>query len=139
MKKMLLTAAIAFTSLLASAQFMVSAEIVDVENFETDNLTEQLDMSFGYMINDAFMLGGTMPADDDADFRVFARYYWNESIYLTANTSTEDFSENLKFGAGYSFSAFGNFYVEPNYTLDLEEDASGERNGNFKLGLSYRF
>jgi len=34
---------------------------------------------------------GVPEAGDDEDFRVFARYYWNESIYLTANTTAEDF------------------------------------------------
>ena len=33
--------------------------------------------------------------DDDEDLRLFARYNWND-IYLTANTSTEDFSDNLR-------------------------------------------
>ena len=76
---------------------------------------------------------------EDEDFRVFARYNWNESIYLTANTTTEDFSDNLRLGAGYSFAAFGSFYVEPNYTFNVSEDNDGERNGQLKLGLAYRF
>ena len=76
---------------------------------------------------------------EDEDFRLFVRYNWNESIYLTANTSTEDFSDNLRLGVGYSFAAFGSFYLEPNYTMDLKADDSDERNGSFKLGLAYRF
>ena len=30
-------------------------------------------------------------------------------------------------------------YVEPNYVLPLNEDENGEREGSFKLGLSYKF
>ena len=70
--------------------------------------------------------------------RLFVRYNMN-NIYLTANTTTEDFSDNLRVGAGYSFAAFGNFYVEPNYTMDMSTDDGDERNGTFKLGLAYRF
>ena len=135
---MLLTAAIALTSLMASAQFMVTADL-DIEDFDTDSIMETTDIGFGYMINDTWTVGATIPSGDDEDFRVFARYYWNESIYLTANTTSEDFSDNLRIGAGYSFAAYGSFYVEPNYTMNLSEDDAGERNGKFKLGLAYRF
>jgi len=138
MKKMLLTAAIAFSSLVASAQFMVTADL-DLEDFSTDSITETTDFGFGYMINDAWTVGAVMPAGDDEDFRLFARYHWNESIYLTANTTTEDFSDNLRVGAGYSFAAYGSLYIEPNYTMDVQEDDAGERNGKFKLGVSYKF
>ena len=84
-------------------------------------------------------IGGCYCGGDSDDFKVFARYYWNESIYLTANTTTDDFSDNLRVGAGYSFAAYGSLYVEPNYTMNLTEDDAGERNGKFKLGLAYRF
>ena len=47
---------------------------------------------------------------DEEDMRLFVRYNMN-NIYLTANTTTEDFSDNLRFGAGYSFAAFGNLYM----------------------------
>ena len=135
---MLLTAAIAFTSLIASAQFMITADL-DLEDFSADSITETTDFGFGYMINDTWTVGATMPAGDDEDFRVFARYYWNESIYLTANTTASDFSDNLRLGAGYSFAAYGSFYIEPNYTMNIKEDDAGERNGKLKLGLAYRF
>ena len=135
---MLLTAAIAFSSLVASAQFMVTADL-DLEDFSTDSITETTDFGFGYMVNDSWSVGAVMPAGDDEDFRLFARYHWNESVYLTANTSTEDFSDNLRVGAGYSFAAYGSLYIEPNYTMDVQEDDAGERNGKFKLGLSYKF
>ena len=135
---MLLTAAIAFSSLVASAQFMVIADL-DLEDFSTDSITETTDFGFGYMINDAWTVGAVMPAGDDEDFRLLARCHWNESIYLTANTTTEDFSDNLRVGAGYSFAAYGSLYIEPNYTMDVQEDDAGERNGKFKLGVSYKF
>lgn len=139
MKKMLLTLAVAFTSLMASAQFMVVAD-VDLEDFDRDSISENVDFGVGYMINDTWTVGAVMPAGDDEDFRVFARYYWNESIYLTANTTAEDFSDNLRLGAGYSFAAYGSFYVEPNFTFKVTtDDNSDDRDAKFKLGLAYRF
>ena len=139
MKKLFLTGALALTALFVSAQnFMVTADI-DMEDFSTDSITDKTDLGFGYSINDTWTVGALIPAGDDEDFKVFARYNWNESIYLTANTTTEDFSDNLRIGAGYSFSVYDKFYVEPNYTMDVQADDQDERNGKFKLGHAYRF
>jgi len=140
MKKTLLTLAIAFSSLMASAQFMVVAD-VDLEDFDTDSISERVDFGVGYMFNDTWTVGAVMPAGDDEEFRVFARYYWNESIYLTANTTAEDFSDNLRVGAGYSFAAYGSLFVEPNFTFNVTADEANddERYAKFKLGLAYRF
>tara|TARA_B100000886_G_scaffold333773_1_gene288351 strand:- start:5775 stop:6239 length:465 start_codon:yes stop_codon:yes gene_type:complete len=151
MKKMLLTAAVVFSTLIASAQFMVTADL-DLEDFDAENLTETTNFGFGYTFNDTWTVGAMMMAEgvhegeseeehanhEDEDMRLFVRYNMGD-IYLTANTTTEDFSDNLRVGAGYSFAAFGSFYLEPNYTMDLSTDDSDERNGSFKLGLAYRF
>ena len=151
MKKMLLTAAVVFSTLIASAQFMVTADL-DLEDFDAENLTETTNFGFGYTFNDTWTVGAVMMAEgvhegeseeehanhEDEDMRLFVRYNMGD-IYLTANTTTEDFSDNLRVGAGYSFAAFGSFYLEPNYTMDLSSDDSDERNGSFKLGLAYRF
>ena len=151
MKKMLLTAAVAFSTLIASAQFMVTADL-DLEDFDAENLTETTNFGFGYTFNDTWTVGAMMMAEgihegeseeehanhEDEDMRLFVRYNMGD-IYLTANTTTEDFSDNLRVGAGYSFAAFGSFYLEPNYTMDLSADDADERNGKFKLGLAYRF
>ena len=151
MKKMLLTAAVVFSTLIASAQFMVTADL-DLEDFDAENITETTNFGFGYTLNDTWTVGAMMIAEgvhegeseeehanhEDEDMRLFVRYNMGD-IYLTANTTTEDFSDNLRVGAGYSFAAFGSFYLEPNYTMDLSSDDNDERNGSFKLGLAYRF
>ncbi len=151
MKKMLLTAAVVFSTLIASAQFMVTADL-DLEDFDAENITETTNFGFGYTLNDTWTVGAMMIAEgvhegeseeehanhEDEDMRLFVRYNMGD-IYLTANTTTEDFSDNLRVGAGYSFAAFGSFYLEPNYTMDLSSDDTDERNGSFKLGLAYRF
>ena len=151
MKKMLLTAAVVFSTLIASAQFMITADL-DLEDFDAENITETTNFGFGYTLNDTWTVGAMMIAEgvhegeseeehanhEDEDMRLFVRYNMGD-IYLTANTTTEDFSDNLRVGAGYSFAAFGSFYLEPNYTMDLSSDDTDERNGSFKLGLAYRF
>lgn len=138
MKKMLFTAVFALIGFMASAQFMVTLD-VDTENFDTDsleNVTETI--GFGYFINDSFVVGLNNLTSDDIS--IFGRYYYNESIYALASTTTENFSDNLRIGAGYSFAAYdGSFFVEPNYSFLVTEDASGERNGKFNIGLAYRF
>ena len=35
---------------------------------------------------------------------IFARYYWNENLYISAAAPTEDMTDNLHVGAGYSFN-----------------------------------
>jgi opacity protein-like surface antigen len=137
MKKMILTAALALTGFIASAQFMATANIDS--DFSTDSLeTITETVGFGYFVNDAFVVGlSNLTADE---MNVFARYYYNENLYAVATTTTEDFSDNLRIGAGYSFAAYGSFYVEPNFTfLAQENELTGERDSKFNLGLAYRF
>jgi hypothetical protein len=140
MKKMLFTAVFALIGFMASAQIMITADIdFSNDDFEASEVTDFTDFGVGYSINDTWTVGALIPAGDDEDFRVFARYNWNESVYITANTSTEDISDNLRVGAGYSFAVYNSFYLEPNYTLDLQADDNDERNGRLNLGLAYRF
>lgn len=137
---MLFTAVFALIGFMASAQIMITADIdFSNDDFEASEVTDFTDFGVGYSINDTWTVGALIPAGDDEDFRVFARYNWNESVYITANTSTEDISDNLRVGAGYSFAVYNSFYLEPNYTLDLQADDNDERNGRLNLGLAYRF
>ena len=41
----------------------------------------------------------------------------------------------MTFGIGYSFKVWKELYFDPNYMMSTEEDSEGE----FKLGISYRF
>ena len=169
MKKMLLTAAVAFSSLIASAQFMVTADL-DLEDFDAENITETTNFGFGYTFNDTWTVGAIIMSEgvqmkvklklnmlnilntkmkiSGVGLVLFVTIGMNQSI-STANTSTEDFSDNLRLGAGYSFAALFFsifltyfkfvFRAKINYTMDLKADDSDERNATFKLGLAYRF
>lgn len=145
---MLFTAVFALIGFMASAQFMVTAD-VDFTNdaFEVGEVTDFTDLGVGYFINDTWMVGAKLTndsifvdgvADKEGTFKLLARYYYNDNIYIAAEVPTEEFSDNLRLGAGYSFAAYGSFFVEPNFSFNVTEQ-NGERNGRLNLGLSYRF
>ncbi|MEJ6793542.1 MAG: hypothetical protein QNK68_00830 [Flavobacteriales bacterium] len=148
MKKMLFTAAFALIGFMASAQFMVTADVdFSNDNFEVSEVTDFTDIGVGYFINDTWMVGVKSTNDStfvdgganiEGNFKLLARYYYNESIYITADVATEEFADNLRIGAGYSFAAYGSFFIEPNYTFNITEQ-DGERNGRLNLGLAYKF
>ena len=43
------------------------------------------------------------------------------------------------FGVGYSYNVWNKFYIDPSYILSLKENDDGERDGEFRLGISYKF
>ena len=137
MKKMFLTGAMALMGLMVSAQgFMVTADI-DTDDFDFEAMTETL--GFGYFVNDAFAIGVKNLGGDD-DMNVFARYYWNENLFISAAAPTEDMTDNMTIGAGYSFNVWNSVNIEPNYSMPLKEDATtGDRDGSFNLGVSFQF
>ena len=55
-------------------------------------------------------------------------------------TDTDD-SYNItdKIGLGYSYCLWKALYVEPYFTMPLSKDADGKREGELKLGVSYKF
>jgi hypothetical protein len=143
MKKVLLTAAIAFSTLIASAQFMVVTTYDDGDNVEgMEALTNNLGV--GYMVNDAFTVGlakGAVDAEGDDTYDLWARYNIAqvEGAYASLQMPTEDGSENMRIGVGFAFNVWNDLYVEPNYTMPTSEDDNGDREGTFNFGVSYRF
>ena len=143
MKKVLLTAVIAFSTLIASAQFMVVTTYDDGDNVEgMEALTNNLGV--GYMVNDAFTVGlakGAVDAEGDDTYDLWARYNIAqvEGAYASLQMPTEDGSENMKIGVGFAFNVWNDLYVEPNYTMPTSEDDNGDREGTFNFGVSYRF
>ena len=132
MRKLFLTMFIAFSTLIASAQFMVVSTVIapaDSAEWGMDNFTNN--MGVAYNINDNMCVGIMKNGDD---FDLFGRYEMNNNIFVSAQAPTEDMFDNLKMGVGYSFAVCPAFFVEPNYTMNLD----GE-NGEFNVGLSYKF
>tara|TARA_B110000116_G_C16614210_1_gene480841 strand:- start:2 stop:424 length:423 start_codon:yes stop_codon:yes gene_type:complete len=140
MKKIILTTVLAMTTLFVSAQsFMVVTnitKIADGEEAGIENITNRIGV--GYQVNDNLMVGLQSAAKDDG-YDMFLRYLWQENIYVSLSMPTEEASDNMKIGIGFSLNISGDLYVEPNYNMPLSDDASGNRDGDFDLGLSYRF
>ena len=144
MKKLILTmAVVAFTTLFASAQFMVVTTYnapEDGAEWEMTSLTDN--MGIGYAVNDAWTVGLIKAGEDsqgDASYDLWGRYNWNENVYVSVQAPTEDMMDNLNIGIGYSYNVWKGLNVEPNYSMGLKEDEEGEREGSFNLGLSYKF
>ena len=133
MKKLLLTAVVAFCTLFASAQIMVVTTYdADLEGAEV--LTANA--GIGYQISDVITAGVNKSGDD---FNVFVRYAVKDDIYATFNMPTDDGSDKAQVGLGYSMNVWNNVYFEPSYTMPIKEDSAGDREGSFNFGLAYRF
>ena len=142
MKKVLLTAVVALSTLVASAQFMVVTTYDGDQEENAEKITANLGL--GYMVNDAFTVGlvkGAVNADGDETFDLWARYNIAqvEGSYASLQMPTEDGSDNMRIGVGFAFNVWNGLYIEPNYTMPTSEDEAGEREGTFNFGLSYRF
>ena len=144
MKKLILTmAVVAFTTLFASAQFMVVTTYnapEDGAEWEMTSLTDN--MGIGYAVNHTWTVGLISAGEDslgDASYDLWGRYNWNKNVYVSVQAPTEDMMDNLTLGLGYSWNVWKGLNVEPNYSMGLKEDENGEREGSFNLGLSYKF
>ena len=151
MKKVLLTAVVALSTLVASAQFMVvtTYDADQVEN--ADKITANLGV--GYMVSDALTVGlargaevitaatGTAVADTADGYDLWVRYNlpMMEGAYASLQMPTKDGSDNMKIGLGFAFNVWNGLYVEPNYSMPTSEDDNGDREGTFNFGISYRF
>ena len=151
MKKLFLTAVVALSTLVASAQFMV---VTTYDNDQAESLDKiTANMGVGFMVNDNITVGlaqgddvitaavGTTPADTSDGYDLFVRYNLAqmEGAYAKLQMPTSDGSDNMKIGVGFSFNLWQGLYVEPNYMMPTSKDADGNREGTFNFGLAYRF
>jgi len=136
--------AVAFSTLIASAQFMVVTTYnapEDGAEWEMTSLTDNL--GIGYTLNNGKCVVGLMKAGEDslgdASYDLWGRYNWNQNMYVSVQAPTEEMMDNLTVGVGYSYNVWKGVCIEPNYSMGLKEDDNGEREGSFNLGLSYKF
>ena len=161
MKKLLLTTALAFATMFASAQFMVMTTLNKVEGIDpvkpsmtevyegdvcpttsTDdsyNITDKI--GIGYMVNEKMMVGITKDGDDA--YELLGRYMikdamWATCIYNYMPDSENEMMDNMELGVGYSLKLWKELYLEPNYTMPMKEDEEGNREGNFNISFSYK-
>ena len=142
MKKVFFTAALAMTTLFASAQFMVvttvSDQSEDADGFEMEQLTDQIGL--GYMLNDNFTVGIQRTGEDDngdTTYDMWARYSFGDNMWAVVKAPSEEASDNLSVGVGYSLNIWNSVYVEPSYTMSMADDSDDE--GTLNLGLAWRF
>ena len=162
MNKVFLTMLFAFSTMIASAQFVALTTVNKVEGIEpvkpsttevyegdvcptteTDdswNITDKI--GIGYQVNEKLMVGITKDGDDD--YELLGRYslmngIWGTCIYNYSKDSEDEMTDKLDLGLGYSFNVWRNLYVDPYYVLPMKEDENGEREGSFNIGLSYKF
>ena len=139
MNKLFLTMALAFSTLIASAQFSVITTVS--ENADSAwTITEKLGV--GYDVNEKLMVGLTMDAEDK--YELLGRYalmngVWGTCIYNYNADSETELMDNMKLGLGYSFNVWNSLYIDPNYTIPAKADEAGNREGSLNLSVSYKF
>lgn len=126
--------AVALSSLCASAQYTVVSNIdfpAESESWEMNNITST--MGVGYSLDGGYMIGLRKSGDD---YDVFVRYNMDDNLYISADLPKEDTFNDARVGVGYAVKFWGDLYLEPNYSVNLDSDVNGS--GEFKLGVSYK-
>ena len=143
MNKLFLTMALAFSTMIASAQYQVMTTITSVEDEAgetTYNATDKIGV--GYQVSEKLLVGLTLNGEDN--YEVIGRYalmngIWGTCVYNYTKDSDTELMDNIDLGLGYSFKVWKDLYIDPNYTMPLKEDEVGEREGSFNLSVSYKF
>ena len=138
MTKLFLTMTLAFSTMIASAQYSVLTTITEVE--EEYNITDKIGV--GYNLNDCAMIGVTMDGEDK--YELLARYVihksglWVTGVYNYDADNEDELMDKMELGLGYSFKIWNDLYINPNYTMPMKEDENGEREGSLNLSISYK-
>ena len=134
---MFLTMALAFVTMISSAQFMVVTNITqpaDGEEWAMSNITDNLGV--GYQLNDKMTLGVVRNGDA---MDLWGRYDVSFA-YLTIQAPTDStMMDNMNIGVGYSLKVWNEMYIEPSYMMPIKENSEGNREGKLKIGVAYRF
>ena len=139
MNKLFLTMLFAFSTMFASAQFVALTTFSE----GTDSTWNATDMiGVGYQVNEKLMVAATMDGEDK--YELLGRYdihhgLWATCIYNYQKDSEAELKDKLDLGIGYSYNVWKSLYIDPSYVMSLKEDENGEREGEFRLGVSYKF
>jgi len=143
MNKLFLTMILAFSTMIASAQYSALTTITSVEDEAgetTYNVTDKIGV--GYQVNEKLMVGVTMNGEDK--YELLGRYslmngIWGTCVYNYAKDSEAELMDKVNVGLGYSWNVWKGLSIDPNYTMPLKEDEAGEREGSLNLSVSYKF
>tara|TARA_R100000988_G_scaffold91941_1_gene55832 strand:+ start:349 stop:768 length:420 start_codon:yes stop_codon:yes gene_type:complete len=139
MNKLFLTLFFTASTMLASAQFTAMTTFSEGTD-STWNVTDM--MGVGYQVNEKLMVAVTMDGEDK--YELLGRYdmhygLWATCIYNYEKDSDAEMKDKLDIGVGYSYNVWKKLYIDPSYVLSLKENDDGERDGEFRLGISYKF
>jgi len=161
MNKLFLTMLFAFATTIVSAQFVALTTLNKVEGVkatepnanevyegddcpttETDdswNVTDKIGV--GYIVNEKLMVAATMDGEDA--YELLGRYdvyngLWATCIYNYEKDSEAEMKDKMEIGVGYSLNVWKELYVDPYYVVPMKEDSEGNREGEFRLGISYK-
>jgi len=138
MNKLFLTMLFAFSTMIASAQF-VGLTTLNEGTDSTWNATDKIGV--GYVVNEKLMVAATMDGEDA--YELLCRYdvyngVWATCIYNYEKNSEAEMKDKLELGVGYSFNVWKKLYVDPYYVMPMKENDEGKREGEFRLGISYK-
>ena len=138
MNKLFLTMLFALSTTLASAQF-VGLTTLNEGTDSTWNVTDKIGV--GYVVNEKLMVAATMDGEDA--YELLGRYdvyngVWATCIYNYEKDSEAEMKDKLELGVGYSFNVWKKLYVDPYYVMPMKENDEGKREGEFRLGISYK-
>ena len=139
MNKLFLTMLFAVSTTLASAQFVALTTLSEGTD-STWNATDKIGV--GYVVSEKLTVTATMDGEDA--YELSGRYLvydglWATCIYNHEKDSEAEMKDKLELGVGYSFGVWKDLYVDPYYVVPVKEDGEGNREGEFRLGLSYKF
>ena len=143
MTKLFLTMTLAFSTMIASAQYSVLTTITSVEDEageSTYNVTDKIGV--GYQVNEKLMVGLTLDGEDKYD--LLARYdlhhgIWATCVYNYEADAEDELMDRMDIGLGYSLKLWKDLYIDPNYTMPAKADENGDREGSLNLSVSYKF
>ena len=142
MNKLFLTMALAFCTMIASAQFSAITTITSVEEEDktTYNATDKLGV--GYQVSEKLMIGIAMNGEDK--YELLGRYslmngIWGTCVYNYDADSEAELMDKVELGLGYSWNVWKGLSIDPNYTMPAKADEAGEREGSLNLSVSYKF
>ena len=143
MTKLFLTMTLAFSTMIASAQYSVLTTVTSVEDEageSTYNVTDKIGV--GYQVNEDLMVGLTLDGEDKYD--LLARYdlhhgIWATCVYNYEADAEDELMDRMDIGLGYSLKLWKDLYIDPNYTMPAKADENGDREGSLNLSVSYKF
>ena len=139
MNKLFLTMALAFSTMIASAQYSVLTTFIEDAD-SSWNVTDKIGV--GYSLNDCTMIGITMDGEDK--YELLARYVihksgvWVTGVYNYDADNEDELMDKMELGLGYSFNVWDKLYIDPNYTMSMKKDEAGERERTLNISISYK-